>query len=422
MNLFDRIKMAISPNKLVQQLYRYIGMNTPLAIEQNSDSYIRNGYNANALVYSVVSQIASSAADSMKYAKIVDANGEEVNDPKLLNLLNRPNPMQGRIEFFQQLFGFKLITGNDYTYGVKLDAGQNKGKIQELWVMPSQWTEIVSGGSLMPVKGYRITIGEQGIEYDSDEVLHTKYPNYDYDWGQDLYGMSPLRAAARVVSKSNEAYIASQKSFENMGAIGIVANDSAPNTTSEFTEEQAQSIERSWTRKYGGSSKRGKLAFTSARVKFIDMGLSPVDLGVIDDQKWNLQDICRIYHVPSILFNDNDTATYNNYETARRAFYTQAIQPLVNSWIEEFNRWIEKAYNVKVEIDWDKIPELQKDKKLQAETWRIAVQEGAMSLEEFREKLGLKPSGNPDLDQYMVNAGRMPLGFELNPDVPNDYA
>lgn len=423
MNLFDRIKEAIiSPNKLYRQVYQWLGTNTPVSIDQNSDEYVRLAYSQNALVYSVISQIASSSADVMQYVKFVDKNGEEVEDEKLRMLFYRPNQLQGRSEFFQQLFGFKLITGNSYTYAIKLDAGQNKGKIQEMFVMPSQWTEIITGGALQPVKGYRVIIGEQGIEFEPTEVLHDKYPNYDYDFGQDLYGMSPIRAAARVVSKSNEAYIASHKSFENMGAIGIVASDAGPNSTSEFTEEQAINIERSWSKRYGGSSKRGKLAFTSARVKFIDMGLSPVDLGIIEDQKWNLQDICRVYHVPSLMFNDNDSSTYNNYDTARRVFYNNAVQPLVNSWLEEFNRFIGDAYgDLQVVLDWGKVPELQKDRKVLAETYRILVQEGAMSLAEFREKMGLDAAEDEDLNRYFVNAGRVPLGMDINPDAPNDY-
>jgi HK97 family phage portal protein len=421
MTLFDRIKQAISPNKLYRQIYQWIGTNTPISIEQNADEYVREAYSKNALVYSVVSQIASTAADSMRHVKFVNAQGEEVEDEKLRQLFARPNPLQGRLEFFQQLFGFKLITGNSYAYGIKLENGPNAGKIQEMFVMPSQWTEIVTGGPLQPVKGYRVIIGEQGIEFEPDEVCHDKFPNYDYDWGQDLYGMSPIRAAARVVAKSNEAYLASQKSFENMGAIGIVSSDESPNSTSEFTEEQARGIERSWSKKYAGANKRGKLAFTSARVKFIDMGLSPVDLGIIDDQRWNLQDICRVYHVPSIMFSDNDSSTYNNYDTARRVFFNNAVQPLVNGWLEEFNRWIGDAYGVKVEMDWSKIPELQKDLKLQAETFKIAVDLGAMSLAEFREKIGLPEVTDEDLNRYFMNAGRVPLDIDLNPDAPSDF-
>src|SRR6056297_244391 len=103
MTLFDRIKQVITPNKLYRQIYQWIGTNTPISIEQNADEYVREAYSKNALVYSVVSQIASTAADSIKHVKFVNAQGEEVEDDKLRQLFSRPNPLQGRLNSCRSL-------------------------------------------------------------------------------------------------------------------------------------------------------------------------------------------------------------------------------------------------------------------------------------------------------------------------------
>ena len=405
--LFGKQYEADANNRLLRALYSYIGMNTPLSIDDASRSYITQAYNVNSLVYSIVSWISQKAA--LTKFNVKDFEGNILEDHPLYNLLEIPNQLQARSEFFQQYYGFKLITGNTYIYSPRIESGRNIGQALEMFIMPAHYTEIVSDGWMNPVKEYKLNIGDQVIRFPYADVLHDKFPNFDFDYGEELYGMSPLRAAARTISKSNDAQIASQKAFQNNGAIGIISSDGDPMSEAYFTEEQAQALARGWDKKYNGADNKGKMAFISARIKYTNLGLSPVDMAIIDDLKFSLQDLCRVYHVPSQLFNDDSASTYNNMSTARKVAYTDAIIPLVQAFADEFNRWLAPSYgNVYIEPDFSQVPELQADRKELAEIYKIGVELGAYTLNEFREKLGdAMHEGHKAMDYNYMNGGRI---------------
>lgn len=407
-------------NKFLRSLYGLLGMDVPATLTDNAEGYVKQGYNQNSILYAVISWVATKAAMVDYIAK--DPDGKVLNDHEFLDLLDRPNKMMGAVEFRESYFGNKLITGNTYVYAPLYEYGVDKGKPIDLWVMPSQYVEIISNGWREPVSKYRITIGRQEINIDGEEVVHDKMPNYEVGSRGELYGMSPIKAAARTIAKSNDASIASQKAFQNNGAIGIIADDSGSGGNA-FTQSQADALRRGWDKKYSGADKRNKIAFISSRVKWINLGVSPVDLQIIEDQKWNLQDICRVYHVPSALFNDDSASTKQNMVTFRKTAYTDAIVPLVKAFASEWNRKFSKLYGgVRIEPDFTKIPELQPDRKELAEIYSLGVQIGAYTRNEFREKLGDEPSKDPDADRLYFGANNIPLeNADLNNDLPDDY-
>jgi hypothetical protein len=98
---------------------------------------------------------------------------ETESDNDLTRLLDRPNPYQGGHEFRENVFGFKLITGNAYIHGVKYDMGRLSGRIGEMWVMPSQLTEIVASNDPEHIiRGYRLNwygVARE-LEIPADEV------------------------------------------------------------------------------------------------------------------------------------------------------------------------------------------------------------------------------------------------------------
>lgn len=430
MAILDRLSLAFKAlrgqtidNPHTRSLYSMLGTGSPVFIEDNKESYIKNGYQANALVYSIVSYIAQKSADVPLYVYewTKEGKGERLYGHELESFLYRPNPMAGKGVFFQEAYGFKLLTGNTFLYFPRLEAGLNKGKFTEAWVMPSQYTEIISGGKYQPVRGYRLTIGDYTIEYSPIDVLHDKAPNYNYGWGAELYGTSPLQASVKLVSKSNDSYNSQMKAYQNQGAVGIVSSDEQMG--GQFTEEQARALDSTWKKNYAGSNNAGKLAFTNARIKYTQLGLSPVDLGIIEDHKMTLRDLCNVYHVPSEIFNDPDNKSYANKQEARKAVYTDAVMPLVNTFLEEFNRFIGDTYGkgIYVDADWSAVPELQADRKEIMEIYSKGVEIGAYSRNEYRQKMGDDRNDDiPEMDTFTTTLNTQPL--EGINDIPTPEA
>lgn len=436
MNILDRIRFAAkafsynptaADNKYFQTFFGSItGGITEMT--PNMDEYIQRAYQANAMVYSVVSFIAQKAADVPIYVHewTNEGKGKRIYGHELEKWIYRPNPHQGKATFLEQYFTFKLTTGNTYIYFPILEAGVNKGKFKEGWVLPANEVEIISGGAMQPIQQYRVLWGTQEIKYSPDTILHDIFPTLDFGYGRELYGMSPIQSARGIITKSNEAYRSQQKAMENMGVNVIVSADTGVDAT--FTQGQAQALQDTWAKKYGKSSMRNVPAFTDANIKVHPLGLSPVDLGIIDDQKLNLRDICNIYHVPTEIFNDPDNKTNSNKQESRKAVYTDAVMPLVNQFLDNFNRFIGDTWGeqIYIEADWTAIPELQADRKLLMDVYAKGVEIGAYTRNEFRKKLGDEgDESNPNLDTYTTTMNTVTLDEVMKPEgdlTVDDYA
>jgi len=408
--------------------------NRPVYPPDNVESYINNGYLFNPIVYSVVSFIAQKAGSIpwgiyevkndkalrlYKSATKYDFNTKSVRtkalvaieDHELSDLFVKPNVLQGWADFFEQVVGFKLVTGNSYIHAIGPSAGINKGLIKELWGIPSQIIKPVAGDMRQPVSGYQYLTSNSLLP--AEQVIHLKYWTPEYFNGAFLYGLSPVRAATRLITKSNSSFDSSVASFQNQGAWGMITSAS---DEAQLTEAQAEMIERRLERKVGGSNNRGKSIVTSANLKWQQMGMSPVDLNIIESDRMDLRAICNIFHVPSELFNDASNKTYSNTKEAGSAVYTNAVLPQLNQFRDAFNQFVYQRYGGKIYIDYDAsmISELQDDLGMMT-----TALSGAWWLNgnERRDVMNFPiDEKNPLMNEYWIPAGLVPMGTDIMDD------
>ena len=406
-----------------------IGKGNPIYMSDNTASYIRDGYLFNPSVYSIVSLIAQKASVvpwgvynvkdkkslnlyksgtpdlTVKKMLLRKSAMEELNNHELNKLFEKPNPLQGWSEYIEQVIGYKLVTGNTFIQAIGPEAGANKGKVQELWNIPTPFIEILAGDKMNPVKGYRY-IPDRDVVIPPEQMIHLKYWTPDYVSGSMLYGQSPIRAGRRVVTRSNSSYDASTSSFQNMGILGIL---SANNSTAGpgLTPDQLTKIEEK-LRSRASSKSENKWIATSADLKWQQMGMSPADLAIIESDKMDLRVICNLYHVPSELFNDAANKTYSNTKEAARAIWVNAVIPALTQFRDSFNAFIKGKYEQDIYIDFDQsiIPELQDD--LQTQVAQLA---GAWWLtpNQRLEIMGWDVSTEPLMDVQWVPAGLVPI-------------
>lgn len=441
----ESLARAMAPhmkaNKLTDALLQFVGNDYPILHDDNYREQIQKGYLYNPDVYSIINLITNAAhgvkwmlhevkderkadrylrlpTEAKQYQlekvwRLKEQSFEEVHDEnnQLYRLMQRPNEMQGWSEFVQKLLGFKLVTGNAFIHGVLLENGANAGLVNEMWVMPSQYMHIVaSPGTEAVVQGYTLEYSSRRTSFTPEEVLHLKYWNPDYESsGSHLYGLSPLRAASRVVRQSNDAYTAQTSLLQNSGAMGILAVD--PET---MDQEQGELLERSYYNKYGGPAKRGKIVITAAKLDWTQIGMSAVDLNIIESQKMSLRDLCNVYNVNSALLNDPDNKVYNNVKEARRALYMEKVLPELDSLRDELNRWLTDRFSQKtgkryhIDYDLESIPALQQDMKLVMEQVKDAWW---LTGNERRVAMGYDTA--PEMDQFFLPVSLIPSGMTM---------
>ena len=447
MGLFDFFS-----KKKVNTLFPNIPLGAQVAIQQgivtwqgqNAQQYVRDGYQSNDIVYSIIKLITDKAKLAPFHVyKIVDQtaakrykslmkqpdkieNWNEVKqlhkkafelydgDARLNELLKYPNGEDTFADLVEQWCGFKLITGNSFIYAKMIEGGANDGKPFELFALPAQYMAIVANIEVFPPVrvGYQLYYGKMWT-FDTKEILHDKYFNpYWTVTGNELYGQSPLMAAARTLTRSNEAKTAAVASFQNGGPAGVLfMNDDRFDPTSGT--QQAQALKKSISEK-GGASNFNSIAVSGYKVDWKQIGLSPVELNIIESEKWDMKSLCNIYGVPSQLLNDADNKTYNNQREGEKALTLRCAIPLLDSIAEQLNRklhsdWGYRGTNVYVGYDIQVYQELEANKTEQVDwldkAWWI-------SPAQKMEIMGIK---NPDyipteeLEKLYVPSSLQPL-------------
>lgn len=414
MGLINWLAKRLSPElaernkQILRSLYSYSTFGAFTKPYQNLTQLIDEGFKRNVDVFSVVNWTAENAANIPICVKV---NGEKAPNHPLQKLIDKPNPYQSGLEFRHQSFGYYQVTGNTFIYGNKQEAGMNKGKPQELFIMPSQYTEIKTGGWMNPIQGYSLSLaGGNDYTFPFEDVMHMKALNLDFGNGQQFWGMSPLRAGLLALERSNSNYQAASTAYQTMGMAGILSVEK-----DEFepimSDEQREQAERRLDDDYMGVFKNGKTMVTNANVNYTKLGLSPVDLNLLEDKKATLRDICNIYKVSSIIFNDNDNSTYNNAEQAIKRAYSDAIKPLVDRYVQELNEWLAPSYgdNVTIEADYSRVAPLQKDYNELSE-WITRLTDGKIiTPNEGREFLGKEIIEDEFMNKIYTNQGTIAL-------------
>lgn len=365
------------------------GFGQPIFNKTKTANLIKDGYQGNADVYSIISYISTLASNidwtlseikdekalvSLKSRNEYDAKTmtleikalEQISNHRILDVLANPNQLQTRSEFIYNWCGFKLMTGNSYINGVAPAIGKNKGLFQELYIMPSQFIEILPGDIRQPVKKYILNAGIKKIKFEPEVINHSKYFNPDFTNGQNLYGQSPLQAAFRNVTSSNDADTARVRAFQNQGAIGMISAGSNEEKM-KMSNDELQSLSDKYQEKFGGVENFNKVLFTTAMAKWDNMGLSPVDMAILDSKVHDLRTLCNIYGIQSQLFNDPENKTFNNQKEAKKAAMTDVVMPLLNSLRDELNGWLVANYSKSegrklfLSPDWKSVAVLQED-------------------------------------------------------------
>lgn len=302
-----------------------------------------DAYGSNPLVYMIIKKISYTSASIKRIA--VDSKGEEIKKSAILELLSRPNSEQGKIDFIEMINEYLSATGNVF---ILYERGIGAG--EELRILRSDRVELICSKAGDVVKIEYTDYGGIIRKYDPDDVLHIKTSNIVSEENEEVkFGLSPLQAAWVIVKSSSEKFNAEASIFKNRGIIGVLTNDSdVPMLQSEKEDTQRQ-----FNQSTGGSDKYNSIHVTNTRLKFIQTGMSPTDLKLLEGIVSSLRQLCAIYGMPSILFNDNERSTFNNYEQAIKIAYTDVYIPLANKIDKELSRFLSEKMGVEEIIKVD---------------------------------------------------------------------
>lgn len=431
MNLLKRIGNAIG-GIASRYTYMYTAVKW-LWPDDNKNVYIEHGYKELPNLYSIIDIIlqkskivpfdvykVKSKSKFNKYKAMMNSaktpndlaraivmknlSMEAVEGSEIEALLLNPNPQQTTAELFEQLDGYKLLTGNTYLWGWVPGVGVNAKKPQQLHVPPATMVTVVTGTLDQPVTEYKIDYIEEHIP--ADEILHiknwkplTSFNNFD----DSVYGMSPLISSRRLLQRYKDADIAQGTMFKNMAPAGILAGEKG----SETNEEQAIAIKDRFKQLYGGADKAGEIIVTSAAMKWQQIGLSPVDLKILEAKEEMLNELCNIYHVPIGMFTKVNS-TENNMVESRKMLITDAVIPLVEARKAALNKWLAPKFddNIVIEFDYTVFSEISQELQALVTTAKDMYW---ITPNEKRAMTNYDQDPMPEMNRYYFPSNLMPL-------------
>jgi HK97 family phage portal protein len=285
--------------------------------------------------YAVISWIAKKAAKVPFELFTYNAKGdkEKVKVNAFLKMIERPNGYQSSFEFKYQAYGYLLSTGSLYIHIPKLSSG----RWTEMHVIPSDYVQPVYDRRFEGPKSF--IINDTGLTISADEMIYVFQPSLSFDQvGVGESGHSPMKSLLTVLRKTADIDIADLATIQNGGLAGIITDRSA---TEGMSPEQQSIVESQLKAKAYGPQNKGKFLVTSGDVSFIPLGLSPIDLNLYKANMQVLRDICIVYHVPYIIFDQTDaSASFGSHiREARKMAYTDSILPLVEMMVDAINHF-----------------------------------------------------------------------------------
>jgi len=317
----------------------------------NGRAYL-SAYGDNPLLYMVVNKIATTSS-KLDIAQ-VDEEGEKIEgDSVIVDLLSDPLLRQEIEESF-------LLCGNAYVLHTMGFGGMGN----EIEVLKVKLLELELNKNDELVR-YRYTLPSGTIYYyEPEEVCHIKMSNVvNVSSTSILQGLSPLQSAWTLIQSSNEKFSASASIFKNRGIIGILTNKSdAP-----MLPKERQRLQDEFDGEVGGADKFNKIKISTSDLSYIQTGMSPSDLKLLEGVMNDLRLISAIYGMPSVLFNDNDSSTYNNVSEAKITAYSDVYVPLNNNILSTLTTFL----NERLGLDEIVVTDVTTIEELKATTNRL---------------------------------------------------
>lgn len=397
-------KASYEKNVLVYSLINKIARaagGVPWVLMERPQQGSGKGWKTRRILTEAMARKASLYAGPNAWSVKKNLDQTEIEDHPLLTLLQKPNSQMSQSEYVEQLISYWLLSGNGYEEFVKI--GSQEGPV-EMWPLRPDRMEIiptaaVKAGQLMLPDGTirRFSTADQQAAKDQDGLVY----RYDYRVGgniqpfdptsvihhkffhptDDFYGLSPLIVAARAWATDNLA---------NDWNYALLKNEGRPSGAliipTEIGEEAYNRMKVEMKDAMSGGA-IGEPLLLEGGMKWEPFGFSPLDLDWEGGKSNLLITLCQAYNTPPEIAGSPDHRTYNSMPEARKAWYNEAVLPLLGAVRDSYNRALVPLFGGQyyLDIDRDQIDALQEDRN---QLWLRVKNADHMSLQEKRRETG----------------------------------
>lgn len=299
-------------------------------------------------------------------------------------LSQRPNPRQNGFDFLWDIVYQREMYGNAYVVPV-----WRGGELSALYVVPPDCTVSYD----RQTGTYTVADPYDGIfgEYSADEIVHIK--SYCRD---GFLGTPVTELAGLVLGNARKAYKQEGEMFTPGSTLRgfITGEDTVQVGYGGVTDKQLKSVTQRIREAISGGQ---NLNFLPGSMKFVQTGMTPSDLQLLDSMKFLNLEICRFFGVPPTQVFQDSNVNYNTTESSQTIFMTSTLAPLLRQIEAEFTEKLfggNGRYRVRFRLD----DYYQTDPVAQAGALSTLIQTGVLTPNEARGRMGYRPlAGGDDL-------------------------
>ena len=299
-------------------------------------------------------------------------------DHKAVTILKNPNPWDTTSDLLEKIWVSLCLTGMFFLYYDK--------RKHELWHLRSDRMRIIPSKTNY-IKQFEYKVNNKVTVYTPDTIIYGRYYHAD----DDLYGLSPMQAAANSINSYLRAQKWNLNFFDNAAMpLGILRTDARLN------QDEIDLLKKEWQKLYGGYKKWGSTAVMSGGIEYKPINPTHKDMAFKELLAIARDETASAYGIPSIFLNSEKEANYANLREYLRMFWRDTMISRVHSledWFDKFlnQRFASKGEWIHTNFDLTQVEALREDIQKEAEASRILVLSGQRSPDEAREKRGEPP-------------------------------
>lgn len=301
--------------------------------------------------------------------------------------VSQPDIAMSRSAFYTQALVSLLLDGNAF---IRIFSRQ--GRIVNLMVLNPYTVEVKRNGAgtlTFTVQGEKKTLGD-------DEMIHIT----------DILRPGDVRGISRVKMLKNTFGLA--QALENYASM-FFGSGTNMNGIIEFpgnlSAEQASELAANFDRRHRGWRFGQKTGILSGGATFKPTQTDPENAQAIESRRFAVEEIARIFSIPSHLLNIPGTTSYASLEESNRSWWVTGLRPLIARLEDSLSPLLarepggENAF-----LRWNIDAIVRSDLATRSQAYSTGLQSGYLSVNDVRRLEDLRP-----MDDESADAVRVPL-------------
>ena len=283
--------------------------------------------------------------------------------------LERPIPANPNYTGFQMrhaVVSSLLLDGNAFI----LFLTDRLGDVVETRVLDPQKVEIRMDEMGAPI--YIVSTGDTAFSVGPDQMVHIPL----FATAGTARGMSPVEHHRTTLGLASATQLYAAKYYENGAAPSAVIRVSG-----ELTQDVADSLRASFSRRHEGIEKMHKIAVLTGGADYQQISAKISDMQLVETMHWGVEAIARIYGVPLQLLQYPEATSHAQSEVLMQSWLRVGLGPMVTRIEAGLQRLIVgQTTFVKFNIDGL----LRPMTKERYDAYAVALNNGFLSVDEVR--------------------------------------